>query len=716
MAFLTWLRWRKARPAALRKGTRPHTNTRRRAFVPRLDVLEDRTLPSTYTVMNLNDSGPGSLRRAVLDANAHPGADTIVFAQGLHGTIKLTSGELSVTDSVTINGPGANQLSVSGNDASRVFETAAGIDVTLSDLTITHGKAADQGGGILNDGANLTLTRDVLSQNVVSGSATGTGGRGGALRSLDGTLTITGCTISGNQALGGTAALGDALGGGVYVLAGNATIKNSTFSGNLARGADNSSDGAGVGGAMEVVSSATITGCTFSGNLARGADNSSDGAAIGAGIYTVGLTSIADSTFSNNLAHGGDNSPGNGGNGGAIYVAASSTTITGTTFDDNQAVGGTGGSGPFDGESFGGAIQNFASVTISGSIFNDNRAVGGNNGDSGPGQADVNVDEGQGGAICAFFGTSTTVSGSIFSHNQAIGGNDGTATGTDIVEVGVAEGGTICSELGASASFTGCTFYDNQAIGGNGNTGSGPVVHVGTGFGAGIFSGFGGDVVGASPLTVSNSLFLDNQAKGGNHNTGTASVAGLVGAGVGGGIMNALGGTAAVSASTLSYNQAVGGTGNSAAGTGAVFANLGAGGALFNWLGNYNSPPEDYGPLGPSVVTLSNCLIASNQAEGQGGNAEGGGIANVLSATTTVASSILVGNEADGDGGGAGLGGGAFNDATSSLTLTKSLVTLNRADGSPGRGGGVYNLGTFTDTDTLIVGNHASTNGNDIGP
>jgi hypothetical protein len=652
-----------------------------------LDVLEDRTLPSTYTVMNLNDSGPGSLRQAVLDANAHPGADTIVFAPGLHGTIKLTSGELSVTDSVTIQGPGANKVSVSGNDASRVFETAAGINVTINDLTITHGKALDQGGGILNDGANLTLTRDVLSQNVVVESATDSGS-GGGLRSLGGTLTITDCQIIGNQALGaaGASAFGDALGGGIYVLA----------------------------------SSATITGSTISGNLAQGGDNSGDGVGLGAGIYARGLTmSIADSTINYNLARGGDNAPGDGAAGGGILVsglAPSSSTITRTTFDGNQAVGGNGGTGPFVGEAFGGAIQNGSSMTIADSTFDDNRAVGGNNGNSGPDQADVNVDEGQGGAICAFFGPSTTVTNSTFRHNAAIGGNNGTATATDIVEVGVAEGGTICSELGASASFTGCTFYDNQAIGGNGNTGSGPVVHVGTGFGAGIFSGFGGDVVGASPLTVSKSLFLDNQAKGGNHNTGSASVAGLVGAGVGGGIMNALGGTAAVSASTLSYNQAVGGTGNSAGGTGAVFANLGAGGALFNWLGNYNSPPEDYGPLGPSVVTLSNCLIASNQAEGLGGNGEGGGIANVLSARTTVTSSVLVGNEADGDGGGAGLGGGAYNDATSTLTLTKSLVTLNRADGSPGIGGGVYNLGTFTDPLTLIVGNHASTSGNDIGP
>ena len=183
-----------------------------RRFVPRLELMEDRTLLTTYTVHNPQDSGAGSLRQAVLDANAHAGTDTIAFADGLEGTIHLTSGNLLITDSVTIQGPGADKVSVSGNDASRVFETATGINVTINDLTITHGKALDQGGGILNDGANLTLSGDVLSQNVASGSDTGTGGRGGGLRSLAGTLTITGCTISGNQALGGTAGQGHSTG------------------------------------------------------------------------------------------------------------------------------------------------------------------------------------------------------------------------------------------------------------------------------------------------------------------------------------------------------------------------------------------------------------------------------------------------------------------------------------------------------------------------
>src|SRR5262249_37351883 len=81
------------------------------------EALERRVLLSTFTVANLNDSGAGSLRQAIMDANAAAGADMIEF-QGVSGTITLTSGQLKISDGLTINGPGMDVLAVSGNIAS----------------------------------------------------------------------------------------------------------------------------------------------------------------------------------------------------------------------------------------------------------------------------------------------------------------------------------------------------------------------------------------------------------------------------------------------------------------------------------------------------------------------------------------------------------------------------------------------------------------------
>src|SRR5262249_26470433 len=152
--------------------------------------------------------------------NANPGHDTIAFRPGLSGTITLRTGQLTLTDDVTIDGPGALRLAVSGNDQSRVFEVSgAGTDVFLDGLHITHGRAgknaptlAGIGGGILNQG-NLTLSGVVVSNNKAVGDASVqflpvagyvlTGAAlGGGVANL-GTIHVTGSTFTANQALGG---------------------------------------------------------------------------------------------------------------------------------------------------------------------------------------------------------------------------------------------------------------------------------------------------------------------------------------------------------------------------------------------------------------------------------------------------------------------------------------------------------------------------------
>jgi hypothetical protein len=145
------------------------------------------------TVTNTNDSGPGSLRQALADAND---GDTITFA--VTDTIGLTSGELLVNRSVTISGPGANNLAVNGNAKSRVFHVASGKTVTISGLAITNGNSGSEtGGGIYNDHATLTLNECTVTGN----SASFTGG-GIFNDGFDGSanLEINNCTISGNSA------------------------------------------------------------------------------------------------------------------------------------------------------------------------------------------------------------------------------------------------------------------------------------------------------------------------------------------------------------------------------------------------------------------------------------------------------------------------------------------------------------------------------------
>src|SRR5437870_3224666 len=100
------------------------------------------------TVTNTNDSGPGSLRQALADAND---GDTIDFA--VSGTITLITGVLTVDKSVTISGPGAQSLAVNGNANSSVFFIDSGISVSISGLTITNGNASAYGGGVYNESA-----------------------------------------------------------------------------------------------------------------------------------------------------------------------------------------------------------------------------------------------------------------------------------------------------------------------------------------------------------------------------------------------------------------------------------------------------------------------------------------------------------------------------------------------------------------------------------
>jgi Big-like domain-containing protein/List-Bact-rpt repeat protein len=208
-----------------------------------------------YLVSNLNDNGSGSLRQAILDANADPEESSISFSPELKGTIVLTSGELTITDSVVIVGPGADALSISGNKIGRIFKIRTDMtdEVTLFGLTLKEGRDVSGNGG---GAVIITTGTTTISYSILVNNAANEGG-GGAIRKFgSGTLTINNSTLSGNSAIdefdqgdGGAIRLDDGVltiinstvsgnssanGGGITVDDGALTLRNSTVFGNKA--------------------------------------------------------------------------------------------------------------------------------------------------------------------------------------------------------------------------------------------------------------------------------------------------------------------------------------------------------------------------------------------------------------------------------------------------------------------------------------------------
>jgi len=272
----------------------------------RLRPMEDRAVPAAFTVNALTDTGAGSgttgdIRFCIQQANDEinfPGPDTVTFA--VNGKITLTVGELFISAPLTINGPGADKLTISGNNVSRVFAADDGgvtsIAITFTGMTITEGLAAGtvtpagSGGGIFLQDETLTIENCFVTNN-------NAGRRGGGIYSFGySPMTIRNCTISGNKADGGD-------GGGVYnygyvpVL-----IENTTITGNQAGGSFAVGRGGGVCfNNFYSTASLTIQNSTIVSNVSTSTTSTGGGGGIRTSVGTTASTiQIISSVVSGN--------------------------------------------------------------------------------------------------------------------------------------------------------------------------------------------------------------------------------------------------------------------------------------------------------------------------------------------------------------------------------------------------------------------------------
>lgn len=392
---------------------------------------------SSLFVTTTNDSGPGSLRQAIADAALLP--DPIIQFPGLSGTIVLTGGQLTIAGTMTIEGPGAEWLSISGNFNSRVFAIASNAgQVTISRLSIINGQAQTgsdcSGGGIEVDvGARVTLADCLIASNR-SGNAFSSPvpqrwmWSGGGIHN-NGVLRLIRCSITENSAGNNPGYWypgGD--GGGVYNR-GLLFLEACTLNGNEAgRGGDgggyclNPSGAGGNGGGLCNLGTATLIGCTIHHNAAGpggngcggdsgapgrpGGDGASGG--HGGGIFSTGALTLSNCTLvANASGHGGDGGP--GGLGQFIFD------------------GGSGGSGGDSGH--GGGLFNAGYLTVAHSTAVDNTAPpGGQGGEGGPattapgtpGSAGLAGSPGNGGGLFTE-NAASSVAYSILARNSAAG-------------------------------------------------------------------------------------------------------------------------------------------------------------------------------------------------------------------------------------------------------------------------------------------------------
>jgi hypothetical protein len=281
---------------------------------------------ATYTVTDTSDdvTDTGSLRYALSQVNAGSGGDIINFAS-IAGTITLSS-VLNINQSVAINGPGANLLTLSGNGTVQVFNVATGIAVNISGLAIVHGFSSTGGGAIFSR-ASLTVDRCLFSDNAASNGASSVGGA--ISNSGTNPLTVENSTFVGNKALAGTVT---PLGGAIFST-GPIEVDNSTFFGNSSAG-NGGAIASNPPGQLTVQNSTVVgnsAGASFVGGLFGGASMVVSNSIVSGNI---GISDCSHCTTTNNLVGAGTPTLGplqnNGGPTPTMLPLSSGTGIIGS--------------------------------------------------------------------------------------------------------------------------------------------------------------------------------------------------------------------------------------------------------------------------------------------------------------------------------------------------------------------------------------------------
>lgn len=317
-----------------------------------------------------------SLREAFAVANGSSNVVAIGFDAAVFGTqqtIALTQGELVFenTRRISINGPGAALLTISGNSASRIFRVRRDVIATISGVTMSNGVGQPEGGAIYIE-PNGVITSLSINNSVISNNQSNSGG--GISTTGSSILSISNSTISGNIALANPGV------GGVRFDTGTLTITNCTVSGNQSNAANASVGGISAGNSVFTLTDSLITGNsgTFGGGVGGGSPATITNTTItnnqstnwAGGLYVGGTTTVNNSTITGNTVTDAT------GDGGGIYNQGR-VTVNNSQITNNSAAFGAGIFTSGGLTMTGTSVLNNTSSNTGGGIYNN---IGGSSG------------------------------------------------------------------------------------------------------------------------------------------------------------------------------------------------------------------------------------------------------------------------------------------------------------------------------------------------